>query len=195
MVGEISCWLWSEHKTEVNSDYLYSQNLYLCLPVSGSYTLLTCACCFSYSSFVIGTMDLLKGIRDTTISDQCIHSVEVPALLFAVSHLAINKLPTIKFYQKLNDTCTINFKGNNRKWQVFIFERTSCPLSPPTPHLFLDVYKCLLCSLYIHLTHSWLTRTSFLEQTQRHQKLAFVIFLLSHCVGNQKRIVNKISAV
>ena len=45
-------------KHQVNSDYLSNQYLYLCLPVSGSYTLLTWACCFSYSSFDMGTMDL-----------------------------------------------------------------------------------------------------------------------------------------
>ena len=48
---------------------MYSQYLYLCLPVSGSYTLLTWACCFSYSSLVMGTIDLSKRIRNKTVSN------------------------------------------------------------------------------------------------------------------------------
>lgn len=40
---------------------------YLCLPVSGSYTLLTTLCCFSYSSLVIGPRALLFEINYTVM--------------------------------------------------------------------------------------------------------------------------------
>ena len=74
MVGRNRLLIIFSKKQQVNSNS-DNQYPYLCLPVSGSYTLLTWACCFSYSSFVMGTMDLLKGRRDTAISGQYIHSL------------------------------------------------------------------------------------------------------------------------
>ena len=45
------------------------------------------------------------------------------------------------------------YKGNNREWQVFIFERTSCPLSPsplPILSMFTNVYYALYTTSIQH---------------------------------------------
>ena len=45
------------------------------------------------------------------------------------------------------------YKGNNREWQVFIFERTSCPLSPSS--------QCLQMFIMLSILHSFNTKLAY----------------------------------
>ena len=63
-------------------------------PVSGSYTLFTCACCFSYSSFVIGTMNLLKLKRKVDFESALIMISRVPLHECMVAWMKNNVLNT-----------------------------------------------------------------------------------------------------